>query len=379
MIEPKRILIPEISPLRRLADAGEAELDRLFDAAAEIWITDIVIDEIERIEAETDILRGWIARNCERVHVQKTDTGDEYRKAMEAWRRVPGSPPELRPTPRKSDVLTALDAIEKALASGEKVVAVVDDRKIAAVLGEFDGVEVKKVPSLKTTPFDIADHLEDEETIAEYLSETSADSDPTVVAAAKSHAEQARLRIKKLQTTNVRLNVKDALKMPADGPRKRFKLPEFVSSLVAARNALRSHFKNTDLQFNFDGNLVGDLGEAIAAELFSIKLSRRGSAGIDGVAPCGRTVQVKATGVSGDPAFTWNEIKAEILLFLNFDFDNLAGEVVYNGPLDSVLTGARFAQQWQGQRQISYGKVKAADTVVADRDRLSPTNPSVFE
>lgn len=362
MNEPKRILIPEISPLRRLAAAGETALNHLFGDDAEIWIADIVEDEIMRGAAETETLRAWFARNRERIHIQKTDTGNEYRKAMEAWRRVPGSPPELRPTPRTSDVLMALEAVEKALASGEKVVAVVDDRKIAAALGEFDGVEVKKVPSLKTTSLDIADHLEDE-----------------AVAAAKAHAEQTRSRMRTLQTTNDRLNIKDALKTPSDGHRKRFKLPEIVSSLVTARNALRIHFENTDLQFNFDGNLVGDLGEAIAAKLFSIKLSRRGSAGIDGVAPCGRSVQVKATGISAGPAFTWHETKADILLFLSFDFDNLVGEVVYNGPLLLVLKGPRFAQPWQRQRQISLGVVKAADAIIADSDRLKPADSSIFE
>jgi DNA-binding phage protein len=47
---------------------------------------------------------------------------------------------------------------------------------------------------LKTTPFDVADYLDDEETIAEYLREANADPDPAVVAAAKAHAERARLK-----------------------------------------------------------------------------------------------------------------------------------------------------------------------------------------
>ncbi|WP_292498840.1 hypothetical protein [Mesorhizobium sp.] len=61
---------------------------------------------------------------------------------------------------------------------------------------------------------------------------------------------------------------------------KKFKLPPAIADLVAARNNLRAHYQavlprgasNVDLSFTLDGNLVGDLGEAIAAELFGVRL-----------------------------------------------------------------------------------------------------------
>lgn len=73
-----------------------------------------------------------------------------------------------------------------------------------------------------------------------------------------------------------------------------FYLPPVVTELLSARNRLRDHYRSAGLTFTLDGNLVGDIGEAIAAELFGITLSARNGTGIDGHAPDGRSVQVKA-------------------------------------------------------------------------------------
>ena len=53
----------------------------------------------------------------------------------------------------------------------------------------------------------------------------------------------------------------------------RFELPLSIQKLIAARNELKAHYSNVDLSFTLDGNLVGDLGEAIAAELFGLRLT----------------------------------------------------------------------------------------------------------
>lgn len=75
-----------------------------------------------------------------------------------------------------------------------------------------------------------------------------------------------------------------------------FNLPEEIRELLAARNRLRDHYRFADLKFTLDGNLVGDIGEAVAAKLFGLRLLKRNGTGIDGEAPDGRTVQVKASG-----------------------------------------------------------------------------------
>ena len=133
MTAPKRTLIAEISPLKRLAAAGESALGRLFENATELWIADLVEDEIMRSEAGTDTLREWFEKNRERIRIQESDDGVEYRKALTAWRRVPETPPELCPKTPQIDALFALDAAEKLAKNGD-VSVVVDDQRIAAAI-----------------------------------------------------------------------------------------------------------------------------------------------------------------------------------------------------------------------------------------------------
>ena len=149
-----------------------------------------------------------------------------------------------------------------------------------------------------------------------------------------------------------------------------FKLPEPIADLVKARNRLRSHFEKVGLKFTLDGNLVGDLGEAIASELFGITLMARNGAGIDGFAPDGRTtVQVKATGTGRGPAFRPTEIRAKHLLFFDFDFETLIGTVAYNGPEHPVIEDL-LATNWLGQRLVSREKIKRLNDCVPVDGRL---------
>jgi hypothetical protein len=70
-----------------------------------------------------------------------------------------------------------------------------------------------------------------------------------------------------------------------------FALPPAIAQLVLARNAVRDHYRriliregsDVDLAFTLDGNLIGDIGEAIAVDLFGVKLvTARSTQGIDG-------------------------------------------------------------------------------------------------
>jgi len=76
----------------------------------------------------------------------------------------------------------------------------------------------------------------------------------------------------------------------------RFDLPEQLVHLVRARNAVREYYTkiladrgcDVELKFTLDGNLVGDIGEAVAVELFGVQLTNsRSSEGIDGYLPNG--------------------------------------------------------------------------------------------
>jgi hypothetical protein len=137
---------------------------------------------------------------------------------------------------------------------------------------------------------------------------------------------------------------------------------------VEARNALKAHYAMIDLRFTFDGNLVGDLGEAVAAELFDLKLTGRSNEGIDGFAKDGRSVQIKASGVRGGPAFRVVDTRADHLIVMHFDYDECAGEIIYNGPEEPVVRA--LPPTWVGQRCVSISTLKRLDALLTDSDRL---------
>lgn len=147
-----------------------------------------------------------------------------------------------------------------------------------------------------------------------------------------------------------------------------FSLPPVVTELVRARNRLREHYAAAALEFTLDGNLVGDIGEAVAAELFGLKLSPRNGTGIDGHAADGRSVQVKATGRGRGPAFRMVDTRADHLLFLDLDFEACKGWVLFNGP--EHLAISLLPQTWEGQRSLTRLQIARANSLVAEADRL---------
>ncbi|GGE00205.1 hypothetical protein GCM10011390_18760 [Aureimonas endophytica] len=147
-----------------------------------------------------------------------------------------------------------------------------------------------------------------------------------------------------------------------------FELPPIIEDLVKARNALRDHYRASGLSFTLDGNLLGDLGEALAAELFGIVLVGRSVTGIDGHASDGRSVQVKASASGRGAAFRMVETRADHLIFFSLDVETLTGIVDFNGP--EAMAVKRLPASWVGQRSLTLGQLRAADREVADIDRL---------
>ncbi|NOV21659.1 hypothetical protein E5S70_37820 [Ensifer adhaerens] len=152
-----------------------------------------------------------------------------------------------------------------------------------------------------------------------------------------------------------------------------------LDELVEARNKMRAHYDellrlghadNVKLHFTFDGNLVGDLGEALAVKHFGIRLvNTKSHPGIDGHAPDGKTsVQVKATGTKRGPAFRKTETRADHLLFFEIDFDDRVAHVVFNGP-EKYATDF-LPVEFKNQRQLSPNKIREADALVQDHERL---------
>lgn len=157
-----------------------------------------------------------------------------------------------------------------------------------------------------------------------------------------------------------------------------YPLPASIAELVAARNKLRDHYSamlaskgsRVELGFTLDGNLIGDIGEAISAELFDITLvETRSTEGVDGYAPDGRSVQVKATGTGRGPAFRCTEICADHLLFFDLDFENAVVSIVFNGPEHYVRQ--HLPVTFTNQRCLSRNQIRNADLQVRDEERLS--------
>lgn len=154
-------------------------------------------------------------------------------------------------------------------------------------------------------------------------------------------------------------------------------MPLVIAKMVTARNAVRSYYErilshqgaDADLRFTLDGNLVGDIGEALAVELFGVRLVKaKSTEGIDGYSDCGLSVQVKATGTGRGPAFRCLETKADHLLFFDLDLESGQGSVVFNGP-EHYATD-RLPASFKNQRSLSPKQIRDADLEVKPDQRL---------
>lgn len=146
-----------------------------------------------------------------------------------------------------------------------------------------------------------------------------------------------------------------------------FDLPEMILDLVNARDRLAAYYRDSGRTFTFDGKLVGDLGEAIAAELFGLTLAPQQA--FDGRAPDGRTVQVKASTTGAGPAFRKMETGADHLLHFLLDLPKRRGEVAFNGP-EHIALACMPASWTQGQRAIPLRKLRAANASIPPEARL---------
>ena len=157
----------------------------------------------------------------------------------------------------------------------------------------------------------------------------------------------------------------------------KFLLPPDIAELITARNKVRDHYNGkirawgsrVDLSFTLDGNLVGDLGEALAMDLFDLRLvEAKSTAAIDGYTADGRSVQVKATGTGRGPAFRNTEMRADHLLFFDLDFETATGEIVFNGPEHYAV--ASLPSMFEGQRSLTRNQIRAANKLVGEEERL---------
>ena len=133
-----------------------------------------------------------------------------------------------------------------------------------------------------------------------------------------------------------------------------FYLPDAVRQIAHARNNLIRHYSDSGLSFTPDGKLVGDLGEAVAAQMFDIDIAQQKY--IDGFARYDRRpVQIKATG-RAKGSFLFRscafEAMAEIhLIALVFCWDECTFQVVYNDREHAVRP--KFSPGAFGQKALA--------------------------
>ena len=163
----------------------------------------------------------------------------------------------------------------------------------------------------------------------------------------------------------------------------KFSLPTSIAELVRARNNLREHFaevlktngSTAELHFTLDGNLVGDIGEALAVELFGIELvDVKSVEGYDGFVPGSKTtVQIKATGTGRGPAFRNTSRHADYLLFFDLDLEQGIGEIIYNGP--EHYARAFLPESFEGQRSLTPNQIRRAAERIGSGEALPQILP----
>jgi hypothetical protein len=138
------LLIPDATPLSLLSLAGPDALDYLFVPGVDVWITDMVEIEVTRDPdpggdprtAQRNELKQWFERNSNRIWIQVTDEGTDYKVAMANWRdagEVPDRKPRWKGLGEKS-ILNKLNTVDEFRANNEKVVILVDNRNARTAL-----------------------------------------------------------------------------------------------------------------------------------------------------------------------------------------------------------------------------------------------------
>ena len=143
-------------------------------------------------------------------------------------------------------------------------------------------------------------------------------------------------------------------------------IPEIIRDLYALVHRLREIYPGRN--FTPDGHMVGDLGEAVAAYSYGIKLFPPSSEAVDGVAPGGAEVQIKATqgGVIGIRR------NCEKLLVLKIHQDG-SFEEIYNGNGARVWNLVKDKKlPSNGQYSVSLSKLKNLQAMIGEDERVQP-------
>jgi hypothetical protein len=149
-------------------------------------------------------------------------------------------------------------------------------------------------------------------------------------------------------------------------------LPSQVIQIWQAQQALAKHYERTGLKFTLDGRLIGDIAEAMALDIFDLRLPAKRTKGVDALTAEGRTVQVKASGLkNAGPSFNPGKGVDQQLLFFKFDFAEGTATVEYNGP-EAPVRERLLPMQWTGTRTVKLEELLALGRELGEGEALRP-------
>ena len=128
---------------------------------------------------------------------------------------------------------------------------------------------------------------------------------------------------------------------------------EGIKGIMSSMLTLQRSLKNLVPEYNWAGNPLGDFGEFVAIEHYSLQKAEVGSSGFDAVTLEGKTVQIKANhkakqiGIRG---------KADLLLVIHVDYDG-NWEEVYYGDHKEVIKACTWSDR-DSKHMIGITKLK---------------------
>ncbi|MEQ9693467.1 hypothetical protein [Shimia sp. SDUM112013] len=148
-------------------------------------------------------------------------------------------------------------------------------------------------------------------------------------------------------------------------------LPPAVAALIEAQSQLRRQYAGTNLQFTLDGKLVGDIGEAVAAQAFDLELIGGNATGVDARTSQGKSVQIKATGKpKGSAHFRPSGVTADYLIVLFLNYADRRAELIYNGP-EAPVRKHLYKTPFLAQKAVSLNLLRKLQKTVAKDDQLN--------
>lgn len=126
-------------------------------------------------------------------------------------------------------------------------------------------------------------------------------------------------------------------------------VPTLIRELYVIVDELERQFPGR--KFTPDGHLVGSIGEVLASHYYGIDLLKGSSETHDGISPCGKMVQIKAT--QGNSVALRSE--PEHLLVLKIHRNGSFKEV-YNGSGSAAWQSSGSLQK-NGQRAVSLSRL----------------------